>query len=323
VKASLAHVPHLVNLEGAPNGGGSAAGGGGGSGEEGSGGVVPSPALGRLLLRLLRYYGEDFDPAATGLCVQMGGPVPLQPLPLFQMLLKGSAPHSSTTGLLNPQRVVNDPLTLPDPLDADQNVGRNCFRFFQVQQAFAQARTRLLRHCEGQQASMLARERRRRLALHRLTSRLVALQAAQSAIQRRRSSGAAADAGGAVDVAASTGLAAAAAVAAAADAGGAAAAAGLGDAEGEEGQGGESPQLSPRASRAIDAEAAMATLRRRIAALEAGMPDPEPHPADHAARALGDAAGSDTEGADAEEAEEGPAEEFPLLSRILPCLVGL
>jgi hypothetical protein len=322
VKASLAHVPHLVNLEGAPNRGGSA----GGAVEEGPGGVVPSPALGRLLLRLLRYYGEDFDPAATGLCVQMGGPVPLQPLPLFQMLLKGSAPHSSTTGLLNPQRVVNDPLTLPDPLDADQNVGRNCFRFFQVQQAFAQARARLLRHCEGQQARMLARERRRQLALHRLKSRLVALQAARSATQRRRSSGAAGNVNGAAEAAEeSTTLAAAAADTAAADAD--ATAASRVDAEGEEGQGGEGPQLSPRASRAIDAEAAMATLRRRIAALEAGMPDPEPQPGDRTgAGSGGDGAGSAAEGADAdgeEETEEGPAEEFPLLSRILPCLVGL
>jgi hypothetical protein len=41
---------------------------------------------------------------------------------------------------------ITDPLNIPDPMNPVQNVGRNCFRFFQVQAVFRDARQTLLSH---------------------------------------------------------------------------------------------------------------------------------------------------------------------------------
>jgi len=104
----------------------------------------PSPALGRALLRLLQFYGEDFNPATTGLLVHGGGAFELPAEPRDLQAWLRSLPHNSCAGLLHPHLAVLDPLVLPDPLDADANVGRNCFRFFQVQAAFRAARAKLM-----------------------------------------------------------------------------------------------------------------------------------------------------------------------------------
>ena len=67
--------------------------------------LLPAPTLGHHLLRLLKFYGSEFDPRTTAVSAAQCRFVP--------------AATSSW-----------DPLTIPDPSDAHENVGRNAFRFF-------------------------------------------------------------------------------------------------------------------------------------------------------------------------------------------------
>ena len=90
--------------------------------------ALPPPTLGKLLLRLLKYFGEELNPSTTGLSVKMG------PFPL-----RAGNPAGTGAGAGLSAGVL-DPLTIPDPFDEGNNVGRNCFRFYQVQQVFREAR---------------------------------------------------------------------------------------------------------------------------------------------------------------------------------------
>lgn len=80
-----------------------------------------APTLGRLFLKLLRFVGEEFTPSTTGLSARYGALFPL---------------HAPSI----------DPLTLPDPFDEGNNVGRNAFRFYHVQAACREA-LHTLREC--------------------------------------------------------------------------------------------------------------------------------------------------------------------------------
>ena len=76
--------------------------------------LPPPPVLGTLLLRLLEFFGCEFDPATMGLSVMSGCLFPLQRRP--------SEAH------------VHHPLVAPDPLQPSSNVGRSCFKFDQVRE---------------------------------------------------------------------------------------------------------------------------------------------------------------------------------------------
>jgi len=84
----------------------------------------------RCLSPILEYYffgccafaPRNSIPAATA--VTLGGPM---------LIPRGNAPSFTVT----------DPLTIIDPIDSSSNVGRNCFRFGQVQQVLRDAWTSL------------------------------------------------------------------------------------------------------------------------------------------------------------------------------------
>ena len=78
----------------------------------------PQPSLGVLFLRLLRFCSEELNPATTA--ITLGGPIPLP---------RGGMPALTVT----------DPLTIMDPIEHTSNVGRNCFRFSQVQHVMRDA----------------------------------------------------------------------------------------------------------------------------------------------------------------------------------------
>lgn len=80
--------------------------------------VPPQPSLGVLFLRLLRFCSEELNPATTA--VTLGGPIPIS---------RGGTPAMTVT----------DPLTIMDPIEHTSNVGRNCFRFSQVQHVMRDA----------------------------------------------------------------------------------------------------------------------------------------------------------------------------------------
>jgi hypothetical protein len=91
--------------------------------------LMPQPVLGKLFVRMLKYYADEFRPAETvlsavGPCYR-GGTNP-------NNAASGGHAAALAAGIV-------DPLTIVDPLDPSNNVGRNCFRFFQVQQAFREA----------------------------------------------------------------------------------------------------------------------------------------------------------------------------------------
>ena len=73
--------------------------------------VPLSPLVGRLFLRFLRVYGSEFTPEVQGVSVRLGGWFPID------------------------RRLATfvDPVVIPDPVDESNNVGRNCFRFQQIQ----------------------------------------------------------------------------------------------------------------------------------------------------------------------------------------------
>jgi hypothetical protein len=65
--------------------------------------------LGQLLLDFFQLFGEEFDVKSTGFSVRGGG---------FTFPLHQEPPHP----------LCNDPLIIEDPLNATNNVGRNCWR---------------------------------------------------------------------------------------------------------------------------------------------------------------------------------------------------
>ncbi len=87
------------------------------------------PLLGRLALLLLQFLGQQFDPRSMGLHVRLGR-------------------------VLNNLRSSMDPVWVPDPYDITDsiNVGRNAFRFPQVQTVLSRAYTSL---CALQQDELL------------------------------------------------------------------------------------------------------------------------------------------------------------------------
>lgn len=70
-----------------------------------------SPVLGRLFLRFLRFYGSEFTAETQGVSVRLGCWFTID------------------------RRLATfvDPVVIPDPVDESNNVGRNCFRFQQIQ----------------------------------------------------------------------------------------------------------------------------------------------------------------------------------------------
>jgi hypothetical protein len=93
-------------------------------GDAGVAAHLPPPLLGRLFLKLLKFYGDDFKPSTMAINA-LGG--------VYEL-------HT------HPAAGISDPLTIPDPLCISNNVGRNCFRVFQVLQAFRDTRKHLLEH---------------------------------------------------------------------------------------------------------------------------------------------------------------------------------
>ena len=83
----------------------------------GGGLIPPSPLVGSLLLRLLKFYGHDFNAETTGVSVRLG--------------------YWYTIDRM--QQMIVDPVSIPDPVDEHNNVGRNCFRFQQIQSVMLQA----------------------------------------------------------------------------------------------------------------------------------------------------------------------------------------
>lgn len=120
--------------------------------------LIPVPVLGKLLLRLLKYYGEEHNPATTGLSVRLGGPFPLRGPGAPTSAAAGSggaggatgaaagAPSGTSAAATAVAAAIIDPLTIHDPFNDQNNVGRSCYRFFQVQQVFRDARKSLLEY---------------------------------------------------------------------------------------------------------------------------------------------------------------------------------
>ena len=78
--------------------------------------LPPRGSLGYHLLRLLRFYGAEFNAATTVVSAEAR-----------RFLAK---PAQASTW---------DPVSVPDPSDERENVGRNAFRFFQCQAVFRDA----------------------------------------------------------------------------------------------------------------------------------------------------------------------------------------
>ena len=89
--------------------------------------------VGAVLLGLLKFVGEDFDPRCTGISIGKRCYFPRSP-PI------GQIDESAT---MNPIFIPFkfDPLFIEDPLTPGNNVGRNCFRILQIQRIFMEAYT--------------------------------------------------------------------------------------------------------------------------------------------------------------------------------------
>jgi hypothetical protein len=103
-----------------------------------------TPTLGRFFLKFLRFYGEEFtSPQTTCLDAASGSVFPM---------VQGGDPSQGGAGgggggtAAALAAGIVDPVNIPDPIDRRQNVGRNCFRWFQVATAFREARRSLLDH---------------------------------------------------------------------------------------------------------------------------------------------------------------------------------
>ena len=84
--------------------------------------LPPAPVLGEMLLRFLKFYGSEFNSDLLGVSVRIG----------------------SWFAINRALAMFVDPVVIPDPVDETNNVGRNCFRFQQIQVVFLRAYHQLL-----------------------------------------------------------------------------------------------------------------------------------------------------------------------------------
>lgn len=98
-----------------------------------------SPLFGRYFLKLLRFYGEEFTAPQTTCIDAATGSM----FSTVHDLVNGT---NGTAAAL--AAGIIDPVNIPDPMDRKQNVGRNCFRWFQVQVAFREAYRTLVEHAK-------------------------------------------------------------------------------------------------------------------------------------------------------------------------------
>jgi len=92
------------------------------------------PNLGALLLDTLSTYGtKSFDARKCSVQICATGPL----VPLTPALTAGHVPRVGTREFFQPA----DPVVIQDPVDPKNNVGKSCFGFRQVQQAFDHALT--------------------------------------------------------------------------------------------------------------------------------------------------------------------------------------
>ena len=87
--------------------------------------------VGAVLLGLLKFLGEDFDPRCTGISLSRRCYFP-RSAPLGPFAEANVSQPSSTPFKF-------DPLFIEDPLTPGNNVGRNCFRILQVQRILLDA----------------------------------------------------------------------------------------------------------------------------------------------------------------------------------------
>jgi DNA polymerase sigma len=107
---------------------------------------------GSLLLGFLDFYGNTFDPRSTGIsvarCCYFSRLSPLPPAPGPRMYYPSDAVArrayrvSEGGNMALPYQF--DPLYIEDPLAAENNVGRNCFRIWQIKRAWSEAHSGLL-----------------------------------------------------------------------------------------------------------------------------------------------------------------------------------
>lgn len=123
---------------------------------------------GSLLMGLLDFYGNFFDPRTTGISVRSRryfsrfdenhfpdtarrNNVATKP-PRFQPLSRQSSFRTAEANQLQSGKF--DPMWVEDPLNPGNNVGRNAFRIFQVQRAFSDAHRALVAALEWDINSM-------------------------------------------------------------------------------------------------------------------------------------------------------------------------
>jgi hypothetical protein len=101
--------------------------------------LLQSPVLGHHFLRLLRFYGEEFtSPQTTSINADKGRFLPILSPQEHAAATAAGAGGGGIAAALASGFV--DPVNIPDPSDARQNVGRNCFRWFQIQQVYRESR---------------------------------------------------------------------------------------------------------------------------------------------------------------------------------------
>eukprot|EP00602_Paraphysomonas_sp_CaronLab_P013170 CAMPEP_0185042476 /NCGR_PEP_ID=MMETSP1103-20130426/42376_1 /TAXON_ID=36769 /ORGANISM="Paraphysomonas bandaiensis, Strain Caron Lab Isolate" /LENGTH=1180 /DNA_ID=CAMNT_0027582561 /DNA_START=624 /DNA_END=4166 /DNA_ORIENTATION=- len=94
------------------------------------------PDLGTMLLSFLRRFGTRFDTRRHAVVLSINGP--------FAPLAPGMAPaHVPRVGTPNYWRPA-DPVVVTDPLDSQNNLGRSCFGFRQLQTEFDNALERVM-----------------------------------------------------------------------------------------------------------------------------------------------------------------------------------
>lgn len=113
---------------------------------------------GSLLMGLLDFYGNYFDPRITGISVRtrkyfIRSQEANQILPFTQNAHRFTLLHRNfsilnSTQLQQFQSGKFDPMWVEDPLNPGNNVGRNAFRIFQVQRAFSDAHRALMASLE-------------------------------------------------------------------------------------------------------------------------------------------------------------------------------
>mmetsp|Transcript_16201 Transcript_16201/g.56585 ORF Transcript_16201/g.56585 Transcript_16201/m.56585 type:complete len:223 (-) Transcript_16201:92-760(-) len=107
--------------------------------------VPPSPVLGTLLLRLLRFYGFSFDASKMEPAVAVGARQPRQrPTAAVTGGKKGSKRAQAAARAAELAASYGASVSVPDPLDPANNTSQSCFRFPEVQRALGHAYNGLL-----------------------------------------------------------------------------------------------------------------------------------------------------------------------------------